>query len=147
MNGGGARFSVSVSPAGMNGWSGFRENAAQRVLRAQNAVFRSFFYVFYALRPVVPPPRVPGASMMTKPWSRRSLQSFVTSCYTRRMTHARRQNASIRVTMLKMPCVLLLRRSFPFVLHAWVGRRKTAICAVSHETTVFGKQKQAQNFA
>ena len=57
MNGGGARFSVSVSPAGMNGRSGFRENAAQRVLRAQNAVFRSFFYVFYALRPVVPPPR------------------------------------------------------------------------------------------
>lgn len=57
MNGGGARFSVSVSPAGMNGWSGFRENAAQRVLRAQNAVFRLFFYVFYSLRPVVPPPR------------------------------------------------------------------------------------------
>ena len=53
MNGGGARFSVSVSPAGMNGWSGFRENAAQRVLRAQNAVFRPFFYVFYALRPAV----------------------------------------------------------------------------------------------
>ena len=26
--------------------------------------------------------------------------------------------------MLKLPCVLLLRRSFPFVLHAWVGRRK-----------------------
>ena len=49
--------------------------------------------------------------------------------------------------MLKMPCVLLLLRSFPFVLHAWVGRRKTAICAVSHETTAFGKQKQAQNFA
>ena len=46
MNGGGARFSVSVSPAGMNGWSGFRENAAQRVLRAQNAVFRPFFCVF-----------------------------------------------------------------------------------------------------
>ena len=46
MNDGGARFSVSVSPAGMNGWSGFRENAAQRVLRAQNAVFRPFFYVF-----------------------------------------------------------------------------------------------------
>lgn len=57
MNGGGARFSVSVSPAGMNGWSGFRENAAQRVLRAQNAVFRPFFYVFYALRPAVSPPR------------------------------------------------------------------------------------------
>ena len=67
MNGGGARFSVSVSPAGMNGRSGFRENAAQRVLRAKNAVFRPFFYVFYALRPAVPPSRVPGASMMTKP--------------------------------------------------------------------------------
>lgn len=41
-----------------------------------------------------------------------------------------------------MPCVLLLQRSFPFVLHAWVGRRKTAICAVSHETTAFGKQSK-----
>lgn len=57
MNDRGARFSVSVSPAGMNGWSGFRENAAQRVLRAQNAVFRPFFCVFSPLRPVVPPPR------------------------------------------------------------------------------------------
>ena len=52
MNGGGARFSVSVSPTGMSGWSGFRENAAQRVLRAQNAVFRSFFYVFTLYAPL-----------------------------------------------------------------------------------------------
>lgn len=46
MNDGGARFSVSDSSAGMNGWSGFRENAAQRVLRAQNAVFPPFFLYF-----------------------------------------------------------------------------------------------------
>ena len=51
MNDGGARFSVSVSPAGMNGWSGFRENAAQRVLRAQNAVFRPFFCVLTLCAP------------------------------------------------------------------------------------------------
>ena len=50
MNDGGARFSVSVSPAGMNGWSGFRENAAQRVLRAQNAVF-PHFSVFFPFAP------------------------------------------------------------------------------------------------
>lgn len=48
----------------------------------------------------------------------------MTSRYTKRTTHTRRQNTSIRVTMLKLPCVLLLRRSFPFVLYAWVGRRK-----------------------
>lgn len=34
------------------------------------------------------------------------------------------------------------------VRFAFVGRTpKTAICAVSHETTLFGRQKQAQNFA
>ena len=67
MNGGGGRFSVSVSPAGMNGWSGFRENAAQRVLRAQNAVFRPFFYVFTLCAPLCRRRGVPGASTMTKP--------------------------------------------------------------------------------
>lgn len=67
MNGGGARFSVSVSPAGMNGWSGFRENAAQRVLRAQNAVFRPFFCVFSLCAPLCRRRGVSGASMMTKP--------------------------------------------------------------------------------
>ena len=67
MNDGGARFSVSVSPAGMNGWSGFRENAAQRVLRAQNAVFRPFFYVFTLCAPLWRRRGAPGASTMTKP--------------------------------------------------------------------------------
>ena len=67
MNGGVARFSVSISPAGMNGWSDFRKNAAQRVLRAQNAVFRPFFYVFTLCAPLCRRRGAPGASTMTKP--------------------------------------------------------------------------------
>ena len=57
----------AVSPAGMNGWSGFRENAAQRVLRAQNAVFRPFFCVFTLCAPLCRRRVAPGASTMTKP--------------------------------------------------------------------------------
>ena len=116
MNGGGARFSVSVSPAGMNGWSGFRENAAQRVLRAQNAVFRPFFYIFYALRPVMPPPR--GALRFDDDETAivRVTPELDIVLHPVHDPHSQAKHLNRGCNYWTMPCVSLLQRLFLFVL-------------------------------
>lgn len=66
MNDGGVRFSVSVSPAGDEWLVGFSGKRGSARFTGSKCRFSPIFLCFYPLRPVVPPPRAPGALTMTK---------------------------------------------------------------------------------